>query len=98
MSVLGGMSIMASLFKRVPVGLGEPGLAPGAGRESWQKPDGLSPFRGQYEWLLSDLLAVLKQPVLKLGWIPVCMRGTIGLLLRRQAVPRNKAQGCRCCR
>lgn len=88
---------MASLL-RVPMGLGEPSLSSCASKESWQQPDGLSPFRGRYEWVLSDWLVVLEQPVQKLQWIPVFMRVAIGLLLRRQEVPWNKAQGCWCCK
>lgn len=80
MSVLGGVSIVASLF-RVPMGLGEQGLAPCATRESWQHPNGLGPSEGWYEWVLSGRLAVLEQLVVKFKRTPACMRVIAGLLL-----------------
>ena len=61
MSVLRGTSVMTSPSESPGCGGPRPALLPPhTSRESWQKPDSPSLFRGQCEWVLSGWLVVFK--------------------------------------
>lgn len=59
MSMLRGTNVVTSPSEFPGCGGPRPAVStPCTSRDSWQKPDSLSLFRGQCEWVLSDWLVV----------------------------------------